>query len=166
VQTIGSARKRRLKFCVLHGLRAAQTRIKGGRVGETTSTTSSRGKGGGVSNGFCLSGRKREEYQMRFQILWCFIIKSQVNWGVVDSATSYHSEEPYFESWSLPCHTIRKYLQKFFFMCSSGNPDSLHTLKSVLQMISVTRSTTLCHSIFYMRKMVLVGYCRTLFSVE
>jgi len=29
----GSARKTRSKFCILHGRRAAQTRIKGGRVG-------------------------------------------------------------------------------------------------------------------------------------
>ena len=43
----GSARKTRSKFCILHRRRAAQTRIKGGRVGESLRTPS-QGREGSV----------------------------------------------------------------------------------------------------------------------
>jgi hypothetical protein len=68
LKTIGSARKTRSKFCVLHGRRAAETRINGGRVGDTTRSPSSRGRGG-VRKGSACQVEKRGEYQMRFHIL-------------------------------------------------------------------------------------------------
>ena len=83
----GSARKTRLKFCVLHGRRAAQTRRKGGRVGGDSAYSLSRERGECEGRrGTTCHAMKRGDSRLSSQC------------GIVDSAASYHLVDTWFDS--------------------------------------------------------------------